>query len=99
MELLKKDWRRPTFPHMSRFSESASRDPMSPHSSVQVEVAVSSAMLGLTSRCLDRLGSIRHGMRKRCGMPAELDEATELHSHQKSRRNSRAIAPRTTART
>ncbi|MBR6992063.1 MAG: hypothetical protein IKH97_07575 [Bacteroidales bacterium] len=29
----------------------------------------------------------------------ELDEATELHSHQKSRRNSRAIAPRTTART
>ena len=52
-----------------------------------------------TSRCLDRLGSLRHGMRKRCGMPAELDEATELHSHQKSRRNSRAIVPRTTART
>ena len=41
--------------------------------------------------------SVRNG--KRCGMPAELDEATELHSHQKSRRNSRAIVPRTTART
>ena len=40
--------------------------------------------------------SVRNG--KRCGMPAELDEATELHSHQKSRRNNRAIVPRIIAR-